>query len=280
MERRDFLKLPLAVSGAIIATSAMGVQPALAASKSVVAPKTGLKGMGFAGGMTSTDVKKLSSLKLDWYYNWGASYRPSPTNFVPMIRDNRKLDRDIRDFTAQLGETKAKVLLGFNEPDYAAQANLTVDQALSLWPKLEATGMRLGSPATVGANAEWMNSFMTKAKQKGLKVDFVTMHRYAWPKATQFLEIVDTLHDKWGLPVWVTEYAVADWSASSTQPNRYSRTQVNEFMQATVEGMRERPYVERFAWKTRAAKDLKMGSSAIFHTNGALTSTGRLYASL
>jgi hypothetical protein len=51
-------------------------------------------------------------------------------------------------------------------------------------------------------------------------------------------------------------------------------------MRATVAGLRAMPFVERFAWKTRPALDPKMGCSALFHTNGSLTSTGRLYASL
>lgn len=274
MERRNFLKLPLAVGGAVLAAQAVGIQTATAAT-----PRA-LKGMGYAGGNTALDLKKLSSLKLQWYYGWGAKYPTIPNNFIPMIRDNRKLDRDIRDFKLQLPETKAKHLLGFNEPDHEGQANLTVDQALALWPKLEETGMRLGSPATVGPNVEWMNSFMSKAKNSGRKVDFVCMHRYAWPKAEQFLEIVDALHDKWDKPVWVTEFAVADWNATATRPNIYSRNQVNEFMEAVVTGLRQRPHVERFAWKTRPAGDIKMGSSAIFHTNGSLTTTGKLYASL
>jgi hypothetical protein len=40
-----------------------------------------------------------------------------------------------------------KTILGFNEPDLAGQANMTVGQALDLWPRLQATGRRLGSPA-------------------------------------------------------------------------------------------------------------------------------------
>lgn len=51
-------------------------------------------------------------------------------------------------------------------------------------------------------------------------------------------------------------------------------------MHETGEGMRAMPYVERFAWKTRAANDPPMGSSTLFHTNGKLTTTGKLYASL
>ena len=121
---------------------------------------------------------------------------------------------------------------------------------------------------------------MAKAKSKGLRVDYVTMHRYAWPKADDFLNKVAMLYEKYGKPVWVTEYAVADWNATSTRRSVYSRAQTEDFMRATVAGMRAMPFVERFAWKTRAATDPRMGCSALFHTDGRLTSTGRLYASL
>lgn len=276
MERRDFLKLPLAISGAVLAANAIGIQPANAATGARI---PAIKGLGF-GGTTTADLAKLKALKLQWHYNWQASYPLMPTTYIPMIRDTRKLDRDFRDFTAQLPVTKAKNLLGFNEPDHTGQANMTVDQAIALWPRLEATGLRLGSPATISPNAEWMNSFMTKARQKGLRIDFVTMHCYQWPKASSFFTKLDTLHDKWGLPIWVTEYAVADWNATATRPSIYSRAETNEYMQETVEGMKKRPYVERFAWKTRDISDPKMGKSALFHTNGSLTTTGQLYASL
>lgn len=278
MERRNFLKLPLAVGAAVLATSAMGMQPAVAAPAPAPARRA-LKGIGY-GGSDAAAIKRRAALKTDWYYSWSAKYPSSPTNFIPMIRDNRKLDRDIRDFTLQLPETKSKVLLGFNEPDHPKQANLTVDQAIALWPRLEATGLRLGSPSTISPNAAWMDEFMKKAKAKRLRIDFVTMHCYQWPKASTFFTKLDTLHDKWGLPIWVTEYAVADWNATATRKNIYSRNQVNEYMQETVQGMRARPYVERFAWKTRASTDYVMGSSALFHTNGQLTTTGKLYASL
>jgi hypothetical protein len=281
LERRNFLKLPLAAGAAILATGALSAQPASAATSLTVptTKTTGLKGMGYGGTEWRTG-KRLGQVNLDWYYNWSPAYGPYPKNFVPMIRDNRKLDRDLAKFTAQLSETKSKILLGFNEPDHKAQANLTVDQVIALWPRLEATGMRLGSPATISPNSDWMNEFMTKAKKLGLRVDFVTMHCYQWPKASSFFAKLDTLHDKWGLPVWVTEYAVADWNATPTKKNIYSRNQVNEFMEETVKGMREREFVERFAWKTRVAGDPVMASSTIYQTNGALTSTGKLYASL
>lgn len=277
MERRNFLKFPLAIGGAVLATQAVGIKAASAAD---IPAARALKGLGYGTSSGDGAAARLKSVNTQWNYGWSAKYSLTPTNFIPMVRDADYVDKDILNIRAQLSTTKTKHLLGFNEPDLSSQANMSVDEAIRLWPKLESTGLRLGSPATIKPNALWMDEFMTKAKAKGLRIDFVTMHCYQWPNAGSFFTKLDTLHDKWGLPIWVTEYAVADWNATATRKNIYSRTQVNEYMQETVEGMRARPYVERFAWKTRKAGDYVMGSSALFHTDGALTTTGKLYASL
>ena len=243
-----------------------------------------LKGFGYGVEGELAD-KQRASLNLDWYYGWSADYPGSPEGFVPMIWGGGKVDASIKTVQSQLHETKASHLLGFNEPDlksssYKQQSNMTVKEAADLWPKLQATGLRLGSPATIKPDAEWMDAFMRKAKYRGLRVDFLTMHCYGWPNAEDFLRKVTELHERYDKPVWVTEFAVADFKATSTKKNRYSRTQVNEFMEEAVKGLNALPFVERYAWKTRASKDPKMGTSALFHTDGTLTSTGELYASL
>lgn len=278
MERRNFLKLPLAAGAAILATGALGAQPATAST--VPTHPIALKGFGYGSSSGDGALGRLTSLNTQWNYSWSAKYQLTPTNYIPMIRDTDYIDKDIANIKLQLPLTKAKNLLGFNEPDLASQANMSVDEAINLWPKLQATGLRLGSPATIKPNAKWMDEFMTKAQLKRLRIDFVTMHCYQWPDTEDFLRKLDLLHEKWGLPVWVTEYAVADFSATSLSNNRYSRTDVNTYMKETVQGMRERPWVERFAWKTRAASDPKMGTSALFDHRGWRTSTGKLYASL
>lgn len=287
MERRKFLTMPLAamaVPGALLAANA-GTAHAVAAPAAVpsaILPAGPLKGLGH-GGKDALALRQIKSLNLDWYYTWMSRYYVTTNpSFVPMIKDARRLLEEdaIGRVMGQLEQTKTKHLLGFNEPDYRSQANMTVDEAIRLWPKLVATGLRLGSPAPAGTNSLWLESFMSKAKAKGLRVDFVTMHRYAWPNAEDFLNKVTQLHEKYRKPVWVTEYAVADWNATSTRPSRYSRAQTEDFMRATVAGMRDMPFVERFAWKTRPISDPVMGRSALFRTDGTLTSTGRLYASL
>jgi len=290
MERRKFLTMPLAAMaapGALLAVNA-GTANAVTAPTAVptvpaiTTPANTLKGLGH-GGKDALALQQINSLKLKWHYTWGSHPNvATATPFVPMIKSARTLlEQDAIGYvTRQLAETKTQHLLGFNEPDHEDQANMSVDQAISLWPKLQATGLRLGSPATTGPASPWLADFMTKAKNKGLRVDFMTMHRYAWPKADEFLRKVTELHERYGKPIWVTEYAVADWNATSTRPSVYSRAQTEDFMRATVAGLRAMPFVERFAWKTRPALDPKMGCSALFHTNGTLTTTGKLYASL
>ena len=153
----------------------------------------------------------------------------------------RLLEQDaLGKIKSQLAQTKTKNLLGFNEPDLKSQANMTVDEAIRLWPKLQSTGLRLGSPATINPTSTWLSEFMSKADKGGLRVDFVTMHCYAWPNVESFLGKVKALHEKYGKPIWVTEYAVADWSATASRPSKYSRAATQAFMRDSVAGMGRR----------------------------------------
>jgi len=189
-------------------------------------------------------------------------------------------NNSIRDVMRQLPVTRTKNLLGFNEPDYATQANMSVDEAIRLWPRLQSTGLRLGSPCTISATSPWLDKFMTKAARSHLRVDFVTMHSYGSPNAESFLAKVRKLHEKYERPIWVTEFSVADWSATPSRPSRYSRSEVHDFMRTAITGMQAMPYVERYAWFARGPADPALGPSALFQANGQLTAAGRLYASL
>lgn len=285
MERRQFLTLPLAALAApgLLAAGAGSAHassvPALAPT--VAAPARALKGAS-NGGIDALSFRQIRDLKPDWYYTWQASRTYTGKPFVPMVRDAQKLlEKDALGYVnRELGQTKAGNLLGFNEPDHPGQANMSVDEAVRLWPLLQTTRLRLGSPATISSTARWLDQFMLRAKEENLRVDFMTMHSYAWPNSDSFLGKVTELHEKYERPVWVTEYAVADWRATRTRRSEYSRKQVETFMRETVKGMRAMPFVERFAWKNRPITDRQMGTSALFDLNGKMTSTGKLYASL
>jgi len=284
MDRRTFLTAVLA-AGASFAATSPGPVPAPSApalSRGAAWAPRALKGAAH-GGDDALALRQIRSLNASWYYSWGSAYTVT-TNpaFVPMVWSaNALLHKDaLGDVARQLPATRTQHLLAFNEPDHPDQAGMTVDEAIRLWPHLQSTGLRLGSPATVGVRSPWLDQFMTRARQANLRVDFMTMHSYTAPNPESFLAKVWYLHHRYGRPVWVTEFAVADWSATPARPSRYTTREIGYFMQVAVAGLRVMPFVERFAWKSREPGDPAMGPSALYQTNGQLTSLGRLYASL
>jgi hypothetical protein len=212
-----------------------------------VRSKKGVSTWDFSGvGAALTDVRAT------WYYNWAAtptSGAGTSAEFVPMIWGSGSVKRSTLDKAAAGGGT----ILGFNEPDFSSQANLSVDDALTLWPQLVATGRRLGSPAvaTGGADANgWLDRFMAGARQRSLRVDFITLHWYGSdfsPAAVGQLEsYVKAVHARYGLPIWLTEFALIKFTSSgSVYPT--SAQQV-AFVQGATAMLNSLSYVERYAW--------------------------------
>jgi len=189
---------------------------------------------------------------LGWYYNWRTDQIHSPgrtqrdVDFVPMIHSAKDVNKRIRS------DRPVRVLLGFNEPDGGSgnhQANLSVNKAIELWPKLERRGLRLGSPATtqgqtIGANS-WQHRFMDQVEQKGLRVDFMAVHYYSTSgDVGEFRRWLQSVHREYRRPIWVTEFARIDWR----RPHAVSYEQNAKFIQQSMIMMEKLPYVERYAW--------------------------------
>lgn len=283
MDRRTFLTIPLAA--AALSGCTPDTVPDERDSPAPYWPTGARKGIGMSD-LREFGFEQLNALDVNWFYTWGAKY-PVETGvgleaeFVPMIWGPETLRQNsIEEVRSELELTRAAELLGFNEPDHEEQADMSVNAAIRLWPQLEQSGLRLGSPAPVQALGDWLKRFMDEAAAEDLRVDFIAMHSYAPPKADSFLETVQRLHDLYDKPIWITEYAVADWEATTSSPSRYSEAEILDFMRETAAGLREMPFVERFAWKTRAHDDPIMGASALFRSDGTLSPTGELYQSL
>lgn len=300
LERRNFLKLGIAGAGAIaLGTQGLGIQ---AASAVTVYP---LKGIGYGDTVrvnpdnTAYMIdgwKRIQSLNPDWWYNWnqkrfdGVGNNALSSKFVPMLWSDSPTR--LANLKADLASCNMPTrVLGFNEPDLAGQAEMTTAEARRAWRTLEreaaVENLKIGSPVTISPNAAWMEKFMTEAttlENPDLKIDFVTCHIYQNPDVGNFLRKIDTLHERWGKPVWVTETAVADFSAAkgigTAKSTRYTRTQVNQYMKDLWPELQKRPWLERFAWKTRNVNDNQMWFSALFNDDGSLTGTGLTYRDL
>ncbi|WP_250445274.1 glycoside hydrolase family protein, partial [Actinotalea sp. C106] len=219
--------------------------PAAEAAPAATSAKKGVATWEFDGTRGA-----LGDVGAGWYYTWSPSPAAGPAGveFVPMI-----WGRDaVTDETLALASQQGTVLLGFNEPDLAEQAAMSVEEALDLWTRLEGTGMRLGSPAVAyGADTPggWLDQFMAGAQERGLRVDFITVHWYGsdFSEAAvgHLLEYVDAVHARYGLPVWVTEYGLINFAGEPSYP---TGQQAEAFIAGSTQGLEARPFVERYAW--------------------------------
>ena len=194
----------------------------------------------------------LTDVRASWYYNWAAgptANAGTSASFVPMIWGSGSVT------AANLSRAKAAgtTILGFNEPDHSEQANLSPTAALDLWPQLQATGRRLGSPAVASGGADpggWLDQFMTGARQRGYRVDFITVHWYGSDFSSAAVEqlqgYLKAVHDRYHLPIWLTEFALIKFTGSgSVYP---TAAQQVAFIQGAAKMLNSLSYVERYAW--------------------------------
>ncbi|MEL7123232.1 MAG: glycosyl hydrolase, partial [Bacteroidota bacterium] len=134
------------------------------------------KGAAFAN-RTKAWSHKTNQVGAHWMYSWGNVMReeiPENVEFVPMFWGKGSVTQENIDrIKQQVAAGDVKYVLGFNEPDGADQANMSVDEAIALWPQLEEIGVPLVSPATVNPTNQWMKNFMAKADELGLRIDYV-----------------------------------------------------------------------------------------------------------
>jgi hypothetical protein len=245
------------------------------------APKITTK-KGLAGHVSNDQLK---ALKVGWFYMWSsapaADNPPIGIEFVPMMwgwKEGPKHDAAMVDLSEKKKAGTSTTLLGFNEPDVKEQANLTTDLALEKWPKLMETGLRLGSPSGMHPDNAWMIEFMREADKKKLRVDFVTVHWYGGADAAGFLAYLEKIHKLYKRPIWITEFAIADWTAKPGKPAKFTQQQVLKFMERVMPALKRLDYVERYSWfKTKTSSDV-MGPSALFNDDGSLTEVGKLYS--
>ncbi len=241
------------------------------------------KGADFSTNMTyGTWNGDVVGLKAFWYYTWGTPMpSPSPQNceFVSMFWGAANVtDANIAAVEQLKAQGSVKYVLGFNEPDQSGQSNMTVSQALALWPKLESIGLPLGSPAVSWPTAQWFTDFMDSVAAEHLRVDFIPVHMYVGTDDVNFVQVLQQLYNQYHLPIWVTEFATADWNASTPAANMYTAADALGFMQRLLPKLDSLSYVQRYSWFSGDPTSAALWPSALIATNGSLTTRGSCYA--
>jgi hypothetical protein len=245
------------------------------------APASGAK-KGVAAWAFTGAGQALAQSGASWYYTWSATpaggiASPPGVRFVPLIWGAANVNAG----TLSQVRGEGPYLLGFNEPDMSGQADMTPAQALSLWPQLMATGLKLGSPAVATGGATpggWLDQFMSGAAARGYRVGFITLHWYGADFATgaavsQLESYLQAVHARYHKPIWLTEFALANFGGSPQTPGR---PQQAAFLTAATAMLQRLSYVQRYAWFGLEATPAD-GSMGLFRTGPAVTTVGRAF---
>jgi len=242
----------------------------------IPAQKSARKGVStWAFGAATASLKDVGA---SWFYNWDANHNsipaPAGVEYVPMIWGAKSVTAD----TLAQAKKQGTELLGFNEPDLAAQSNMTPAQALDLWPQLQATGMRLGSPAVAfgGDRAGgWLDQFMSGAASKGYRVDFITLHWYgsdfSAAAVNQLRGYLQAVANRYHKPVWLTEFALINFSGSPKFP---TQAQQSAFVTNGTAMLDSLPFLERYAWFSLPSQGEDTG---LYNGSGQPTQVGLAY---
>eukprot|EP00536_Pseudo-nitzschia_multiseries_P014950 jgi/Psemu1/216409/e_gw1.795.11.1 len=190
--------------------------------------------------------------------------------------------KTFEQYTDDIRAQNPRVVLGFNEPDSAGQSDISVDDAIEGWSRLvdrvtegrrdddsDASDLLLVSPSPVNPLGEWFEAFMDGVEERGLRVDAIGIHWYANPNAELFAQRLHRVYETYNRPLLITEFAVADFKANSTETNKYSPEQVLAFMETVLPWIEEQDWILGYSWYSFKQTNRFGTSSALFAANNA-----------
>lgn len=272
------VSIPTSVAIPSVVVPSSSAAPVATSSPSAPKPSSSYGGSttGSKRGLPYNDASLTNCFagsKISWAYNWGSSASDLNTDdfeYVPQLWGTADT------FTGPWVEAAksaissgSKYILGFNEPDLPAQANLSPAAAAAAYEtyisgEFGGSDVQLGSPAvTNGGGAMglgWLSSFMDACAS--CQIDFVAIHWYdSYQNAAYFKQHVQQAHEQTGKPVWVTEFGTTDGSDD----------QIASFLEEVMPWMDSQDYVQRYAYFM--AKDGLLNSGTEMSTYGKTFAT-------
>lgn len=225
------------------------------------------------GIATNTAPSAAFARSVSWWYNWSPQASGADDNgvaFVPMVWGDQDLDATL--------PVDADFVLGFNEPNFHAQSNLTAAEAAARWPMLEAMAgsrpivspaMNFCGPAADcnGTNPyQYLKDFF--AACPNCRVDYVAVHWYNCdlPSLRDYLEPGGNLEgfEQFGRPIWLTEFS-CDGKASVSEQQAY--------MELALPYLESNPHVFRYAWFSAGP----IPNAKLIAADGSPTALGEAY---
>lgn len=242
---------------------------------------------GVAYGSHSLQDLQALSKGVSWWYNWAflpdaalseGQHRDLAVEYVPMIWG---AGSDTEGARLAITED-ATTLLGFNEPNFGEQANISAEDAAALWPEVEAVAdahqLYLVSPAVNFCGGDcrdtdpfrYLDEFFASCPD--CRVDAIGIHIYVGCNpgganhAEWLIQHVETYKERFDLPLWLTEFACDSASSMAEQ---------QAFLQDAVAYLEGEPRIERYAWFAGRADNVPFVD--LLGADGELTALGRAY---
>jgi hypothetical protein len=244
---------------------------------------------GVAYGYHSVKDMQNFSPHISWWYNWAAqpdvairsTYQNYKVDFTPMAWNNIATS-GVSSWAEK--DSTIKYILGFNEPNFKEQANMTPKQAAAAWPALQRIAqkhnLKIVSPAVnycgtcVSEGGTTYNNPFTYldhffAACDTCQVDFTGLHWYGGGNS-----IMNYVRDarKYKKPIWMTEFAA--WDNSVTSP----KDQI-KYLAGTVNFLERDPDIYRYSWfigRRQSGSDTYPYID-LYAASGMLTELGQMY---
>jgi hypothetical protein len=227
--------------------------------------------------LTNSEV----SAQITWWYTWGLSIKAvgAGLEFVPMISGGGHNAAN----DSKLIRPDAQYLLGYNEPNFFAQANLSAAQAAADWPTVEAVAkahnLKLVSPAVNYCGDDktktgpchdtnpvhYLQTFFEACQN--CQVDYVAVHWYNCDGAS--LKSYLDLFKQFNRPLWLTEFACAYGGDTSVAGQE-------KYMREAIPILEARPDVFRYSWFSADA----IPNARLLNADSSPTDLGKIYLSL
>ncbi len=249
---------------------------------------------GVAYGYHSAKDMQNFSPYISWWYNWSpqpdaairSSYRSYNVDFAPMAWNASGIG-GVNTWAGR--DSTISYILGFNEPNFKEQANMTPTQAAKAWPALQKIALehdlKIVGPAvnycgncvseggTVYTNPfTYLDDFFKACDT--CQVDFIGLHWYG--SGNSIVNYVNTAR-KYKKPIWVTEFA--SWDNNNPVKNIEDQ---KKYLAGTVNFLERDTDIFRYSWfigRTTGGINTYPFID-LYGADGMLTDLGQLYVDI
>ncbi|MBN2806380.1 MAG: carbohydrate-binding protein [Prolixibacteraceae bacterium] len=246
------------------------------------------RGIAF-GYHHEADLQTVSK-SLSWWYNWATepdnsvreTYENYNMDFVPMLWNERTDTARLKVFLKN--HPQVKYILGFNEPNFRTQANMTPAKAAASWPRIEELadefGLKIVAPAVnycdqcvdiPGTNSDsspyaWLDAFFEECPD--CRVDYIAVHNYMCYASALQSNIEGYL--KYGKKIWLTEFAC--WDQATITPDMQK-----SYVLGAIDYLENDTNIFRYSWFTGDRSGKWPFLDIYGSVPGTLTELGNLY---